>query len=110
MVVHVSNHSTRIAERCGVRCSVFTEHRTHGKVVSVDGEALLMDALARLGVRAQQTNTESDRGIDLVLEPGTIGVQVQRRALVTDDVARRLLAETPTLPDSVLLVVADRGT
>ena len=37
-------------------------------------------------------------------------MQVKRRALVTDDVARRLLAETPPHPDSVLLVVADRVT
>ncbi len=69
-----------------------------------------MDALAQLGVRAQQTASLPDRGIDLVLEPGATGVQVKRRALVTDEVARRLLAETPPEPGSVLLVVADRVT
>lgn len=69
-----------------------------------------MNALAQLGVRAQQTDSESDRGTDLVIEPGTTGVQVKRRSLVTDDVARRLLAEAPREPDPVLLVVADRVT
>jgi DNA-binding transcriptional ArsR family regulator len=69
-----------------------------------------MDALAQLGVRAQQTASGSDRGIDLVLEPGATGVQIKRWALVTDDVARRLLAETPPEPGSVLLIVADRVT
>lgn len=37
-------------------------------------------------------------------------MQVERRALVTDEVARRLLTEAPTSPNSVLLVVGDRVT
>jgi DNA-binding transcriptional ArsR family regulator len=92
----------------GVRYLPNTEHLTDSFLV--DGEALLMDALAQLGVRAQQTASASDRGVDLVLEPGATRVQVKRCALVTDEVARRLLAETPPPPDSVLLVVADRVT
>lgn len=51
-----------------------------------------------------------EQGIDLVIEPGGTRVQVKRRALVTDEVARRLLAESPLPPGSVLLVVGDRVT
>jgi DNA-binding transcriptional ArsR family regulator len=51
-----------------------------------------------------------DQGIDVVIEPMKTGVQVKRRALVTDNVAERFLAETPRSPDSVLLVVGDRVT
>ncbi|MGH3265085.1 MAG: ArsR family transcriptional regulator, partial [Trebonia sp.] len=51
-----------------------------------------------------------DRGTDLVLDPGGIELQVKRRALVTGEVAQRLLRETPPSPDRVLLVVADRVT
>jgi DNA-binding transcriptional ArsR family regulator len=69
-----------------------------------------MDALAQLGVHAQQTASASERGIDLVLEPGETRVQVKRCALVTDAVAQRLLTETPPPPNSVLLIVADRVT
>jgi hypothetical protein len=65
---------------------------------------------SQLGVHAQQTASTSDRGTDLVLEPGATRVRVKVRALVTDAVARRLLAETPPQPNSVLLVVADRVT
>ena len=36
----------------------------------MDGEALLMDALAQLGVHARQTASAPDQGTDLVLEPG----------------------------------------
>jgi DNA-binding transcriptional ArsR family regulator len=110
MVVNVSSLSAGSQFTRDVRCSVFTEHRTSGRLVSVDGEALLMDALAQLGVHAQQTASTSDRGIELVLEPGETTVQVKHCALVTDEVARRLLAETPPAPNSVLLVVADRVT
>jgi hypothetical protein len=46
----------------------------------------------------------------LVIEPGETLVQVKRRALVTDEVARRLLAERPGPPGSVLVVVGDRVT
>jgi len=76
----------------------------------VDTEALLVDALAQLGVQARQAAGVPDQGIDLVIEPGKTRVRVKRRALVTDDVARRLLDERPGLPDSVLLVVGDRVT
>jgi hypothetical protein len=51
-----------------------------------------------------------DNGIDLVIEPGGTRVQVKRRALVTDDVARRLLAAAPQPSGSVLLLVGDRVT
>jgi DNA-binding transcriptional ArsR family regulator len=76
----------------------------------VDAEALLIDALTRLGVQARRAVGVPGQGIDLVIEPGETRVQVKRRALVTDEVARRLLVETPRPPDSVLLVVGDRVT
>lgn len=76
----------------------------------MDTEALLIDALAQLGVNARQAVGLPDQGIDLVIEPGETQVQVKRRALVTDEVARRLLNETPRPADAVLLVVGDRVT
>jgi len=93
-----------------VRCSVLTEHRTIGILITVDTEALLIDALAQLGVQTWQAASVPDQGIDLVIEPGKTRVRVKRRALVTDEVARRLLIETPLDPGSVLLVVGDRVT
>lgn len=73
-------------------------------------EALLVDALAQIGVQARTTTGASDQGIDLVLDPGGIEVQVKHRALVTGEIARRLVGETPLPPHRVLLVVADRVT
>jgi DNA-binding transcriptional ArsR family regulator len=93
-----------------VRCSVLTEHRTEGILVPVDTEDLLVDALAQLGVQARQAAGVDDDGIDVVIEPGGTHVQVKRRALVTDDVARRLLAGTPPPSGAVLLLVGDRVT
>jgi DNA-binding transcriptional ArsR family regulator len=88
-----------------------TEHRTGGILMDVDTEALLMDALAQLGVKARRAvGVAPDQGIDMVIDPGETRVQVKRLALVTDDVARRLLGERLALPDSVLLVVGDRVT
>ncbi len=69
-----------------------------------------MDALAQLGVQARQAVGVPDEGFDLVIEPGGTRVQVERRALVTDEVARRLLVGAPRSPNSVLLVVGDRVT
>jgi len=76
----------------------------------VNTEALLVDALAQLGVQARPDVGTRDEGIDLVIEPGGTRVQVKRRALVTDDVARRLLAGVPQPAGSVLLLVGDRVT
>jgi DNA-binding transcriptional ArsR family regulator len=76
----------------------------------VDSEALVIDAFAQLGIRARPAAGMPDRGVDLVIEPVGTQVLVKRRALVTDDVAERLLAETPMFADSVLLVVGDRVT
>jgi DNA-binding transcriptional ArsR family regulator len=76
----------------------------------VNTEALLVDALAQVGVQARATTGAPDQGVDLVLDPGGIAVQVKHRALVTGEVARRLLSETPIPPHRVLLVVADRVT
>jgi DNA-binding transcriptional ArsR family regulator len=76
----------------------------------VDTEILLVDALAQLGVQTRRTPGAPGQGADLVIEPGGIRIQVKHRALVTDEVARRMLAETPRPPDSMLLVVGDRVT
>lgn len=73
-------------------------------------ETLLVDALAQVGVQARTTTGARDQGIDLVLDPGGVEVQVKQRALVTGEVARRLLDETRLPPHRVLLVVADRVT
>jgi hypothetical protein len=89
---------------------VFTEHRTGGILVPVYTKDLLVDALAQIGVQARQAVGVGDDGIDVVIEPGGIYVQVKRRALVTDDVARRLLAETPPPSGAVLLLIGDRVT
>jgi DNA-binding transcriptional ArsR family regulator len=93
-------------------CSPFDIDRTANSRHSddVDTEILLVDALAQLGVQSRQAVGAPDQGIDLVIEPGGTRVQVKRRTLVTDEVARRLLAEMPPIPDSVLLVVGDRVT
>jgi hypothetical protein len=74
-----------------------------------DGD-LVVDALAQLGVEARLPAGAHRHGIDLVVEPVGTQVQVKRRALITDDVANRLLADTPPSPGSVLLVVGDRVT
>jgi DNA-binding transcriptional ArsR family regulator len=93
-------------------CSVFGIDRTPNKrhPVAVDTETLLIDALAQLGVQARPAVGMPDERIDLVVEPGETPVRVKRRALVTDEVARRLLVEVPRPPGSVLLVVGDRVT
>jgi DNA-binding transcriptional ArsR family regulator len=87
-----------------------TEHRTRGILVLVNTEALLVDALAQVGVQARATTGAPDQGTDLVLDPGGVEVQVKHRSLVTGEVARRLLRETLLPPHHVLLVVADRVT
>jgi DNA-binding transcriptional ArsR family regulator len=87
-----------------------TEHRTKGILVLVNTEALLVDALAQVGVQARATAGPPDQGTDLVLDPGGVEVQVKHRSLVTGEVARRLLRETLLPPHHVLLVVADRVT
>jgi DNA-binding transcriptional ArsR family regulator len=78
--------------------------------MTVDAEDLLIDALAQLGVRGKPAVSTVGEGACLVLEPGGARVHVKRRALVTDDVAWRLLAGAPRSADSLLLVVGDRVT
>jgi DNA-binding transcriptional ArsR family regulator len=94
------------------QCSVFGIDRTPNRCHSnaVDTKALLIDALAQLGVQAWESVNVSGQEIDLVIEPGQTQVRVKHRALVTEDVAERLLAETPRSPGSVLLVVGERVT
>lgn len=77
----------------------------------MDTEALVLDAFGQLGIDARRLGGAADTGLDLVLEADGVHtrVQVKRRSLVTDDVARRLLAEASP-QGGVLLVVADRVT
>jgi DNA-binding transcriptional ArsR family regulator len=104
-----------VVRRCAtgtLDCSVFGIDRTPNSWHSayVGTEILLVDAFAQLGVRTRQAHGAPDQGADLVIEPGGTRIQVKHRALVTDEVARRMLAETPRPSDSVLLVVGDRVT
>lgn len=73
-------------------------------------EALLVDALAQVGVQARTATGGPDHGTGLVLDPGGVEVQMKHRSLVTGEVAQRLLRETLLPPHHVLLVVADRVT
>jgi hypothetical protein len=94
-----------------VRCSVLTEHRTSEILDRMDLTALAVDAFAQLGIDARPSDDAPDRGADLVLDPHGVEsrVQVKYRALVTDDMAERLLSER--MPrDTALLVIADRVT
>lgn len=77
----------------------------------MDTEALVVDAFALLGIEARLLVGAPDGGVDLVLDPDGVGskIQVKQRSLVTDDVAKRLLAES-TAADATLLVVGDRVT
>ncbi len=75
----------------------------------MDTVDLVVDAFAQLGIDAR--SYEADRGADLLLDPDgvAIAVEVKRRSLVTEEVARQLLAMTRPA-GSALLVVSDRVT
>ncbi|PZF86529.1 transcriptional regulator [Jiangella anatolica] len=75
----------------------------------MDAVELVVDAFAQLGIDARPD--DADRGVDLLLDPDgiAIAVEVERRSLVTEDVARQFLAMTRPA-GSVLLVVSDRVT
>lgn len=94
-----------------VRCSVCTEHRTHGRVVSVDTGALVVDTFSRLGLKARLDDAVNGAPTGVVLEPDGVHVRVhlERRALVNADVAERLVADGSPA-GSVLFIVADRVT
>jgi hypothetical protein len=99
-----------LSQQCsvlGIDRTPNTEHRTAVMMDDMDGEALVVDALTQLGIQAAIAHGQ---GPDLVIEPVGTRVQVERRTLVTDDAAERLLAKTPLTPGSVLLVVGDRIT
>jgi DNA-binding transcriptional ArsR family regulator len=69
------------------------------------------DAFVQLGLEIRPAAEGHDVGADLVLDPAGVGVRVQvkQRSLVTDDVARRLIAEHAA-STVTLLVVGDRVT
>lgn len=71
---------------------------------------LVVDALAQLGIEARPPTGGPDARSDLVIDPQGVAttVEVTRRSLVTDDVARHLLDEAA--PDAVLLIGGDRVT
>lgn len=78
----------------------------------MDTDAAVVDAFAQVGIEARPNEYASDGVLELLLfAPDSIGtpVVVKRRALVTDDVAGRLLAEVEA-PNGILFVVGDRVT
>ncbi|MGF7234105.1 MAG: transcriptional regulator [Frankia sp.] len=81
----------------------------------MDTAALVVDALLQLGVEARPPGDGSHRGVDLVLDPDGVGVELElkRRSLVSEGVAAQLLAGSRPSGGSgspLLLVVADRVT
>ncbi|EFQ84802.1 hypothetical protein HMPREF0063_10143 [Aeromicrobium marinum DSM 15272] len=76
----------------------------------MDTEALVIDAFAQLGIDARLPVGAPESVADLVLDPDGLAeaIHAKRRALVTDDAALRLIADSPA--DGTLLVVADRVT
>ncbi|WP_127499919.1 ArsR family transcriptional regulator [Actinoplanes solisilvae] len=77
----------------------------------METEALVVDALAQLGLDAHIPEGASDAGVDLILDTGGVrlALQVKRRALVTDSVAEQAL-RTLAPHAEALLIVADRVT
>ena len=77
----------------------------------MDTEDFVVDAFAQLGIESRLLVGAPSGGADLVLDPDGIElkIEVKQRSLVTDDVAKRLLAES-TAADTTLLVVGDRVT
>lgn len=76
-----------------------------------DATELLAEAFVRLGLQAQATAGADGGRAELVLDPDGVAttVEVQRRSLVTEDVAARLLAEVE-VRGAVVVVVGDRVT
>lgn len=76
----------------------------------VDAGALVIDALAELGIEARLLVGVPDGRVGVVLDPdgAPAALHVRRRSLVTDDVAERLLADASS--SGSLLIVADRIT
>jgi DNA-binding transcriptional ArsR family regulator len=92
-----------------------TEHRTQWKLVFMDTEALVVDALLQLGVEARPPGSGGAGGVDLVVDPAGVAVPVElsRRSLVSEGIAAQLVAAGRTPGGSggpVLMVVADRVT
>ncbi len=77
----------------------------------VNTTALVIDAFAHLGIDARPPAGAPDRGVDLVVDPDGIGVEIQvkHRSLVSDDTVERLLSEDLP-PGTSFLVVAERVT
>jgi len=77
----------------------------------MDTETLVVDAFEQLGIDVRLLVRVPGGGGDLILDPDGVGtpLEVERRSLVTDEVAARLLAEAGG-EGRVLLVVGDRVT
>ncbi len=89
----------------GIRRTANTPENRH-----VDTEALILDAFAQLRLETRLADSTPGGVADLVLDLGGVDTRivVTRRALVTDDDARRLLDHLAS--DHVLVVVGDRVT
>ena len=80
----------------------------------MSADSAVIDALAQLGLEVERRDTPGGSkasGVLLVVEPEGVEVwlEIASRALVTDDVARRLLRSRPA-DGPVLVVVGDRVT
>lgn len=78
----------------------------------MDFEGPLVDAFKHLGIEVQRAGMTPDHETDfVVVDPAGVGVRIQikHRSLVTEDVARDLLAKAGS-SDANLLVVGDRVT
>jgi hypothetical protein len=77
----------------------------------MDIRALVVDAFTELGIEARLPVGAPDGGPDLELDldGSQAALRIKYRSLVTDDVAKRLLADARSV-DEVVLVVGDRVT
>lgn len=78
----------------------------------MEDESLVVDAFTHLGFDAQVPVGTPGTAVDLVLDPDGMAapLELRRRSLVDEEVARHLLAETQPSERKLLLVVADRVT
>ncbi len=70
----------------------------------------VIDALRGRGIVVDDTPARGDIGYDLILEPGSVRLQVTYRSLVDQASAAQLLTQAYPPPGVLLLVVGDRIT
>lgn len=75
----------------------------------MDVETLVAEALAEVGVGVEWPSGP-DGGVDLLVGAGGTRIGIKHRSLVTEDVAKRLLADVHQTSGVLLLAVGDRVT